>query len=89
MNGADKQYHSEKRPVYMTRDPYTWKETYIHEKRPIKETTPQNTWTVQTNSILPKKETYIHGDRLIYMKRDLLKRQHLGTHGRCRQTVSF
>jgi len=35
MDGADQQYPAEKRPIYMKRDPYTWKETYIHEKRPI------------------------------------------------------
>ena len=117
-------HEHEKRPIYMKRDLYTWKETYerdylgthgrrgqtvscwkrdlyiwkeiyIYGKRPIKKTLPRDSWMVQTNSIILKRdlytwqETHIHGKRPIYMKRDLLKRQHLRTHGRCRQTVSF
>ena len=86
MDGADKRYPSEKRPIYMKRDPLkrhylgthglcrqtvsfwkrdlcTWKETYIHGKRRMKETIPRDTWMVQTNGILLEK-------RPIYLKRD-------------------
>jgi len=38
---------------------------------------------------LSEKETYVYEKRHIYMERDVLKRQYLRTHGRCRQTVSF
>ena len=38
------------RPIYMKRDPHTWKETHIHEKRPIYMKRDPYTW----------KETHIH-----------------------------
>ena len=45
----------------MKRDLHTWKETCIHEKRPIYMKRDLCTW----------KETYIHEKRPIFMKRDL------------------
>jgi len=76
MNGADKQYPSEKRPVYIKRDPYTWKETNMHEKRLMKETIPKR-YPAEKRPIYMErdpytwKETYLHEKRPIYMKRDL------------------
>jgi len=62
------------------RDLYTWKETYVHEKRPTKETytnkkrpTKETHWVCHTSRLIRSAQLAVQ-KRLVYMKRDLQKR---------------
>jgi len=66
--------------IYVKRDPYLWKETHVHEKKPTKETCtyhtrpthvkrdPHMSKETQTNEKIPLKETWIHQKRPVHIK---------------------